>query len=617
MKVALVLPNVYLGNRIGDHESKEPLGLLYLTSALRQSGHSVSVIQADFYGLSVEQTAEVTLMHRPDVIGLSLTQRSSVSGLKLVEVLRGRGYEGHITSGGYLPSLCTDDFLTRASGVDSAVIGEGETTFSELVGCLSSNISWQNITGMAYCCNGRTVVNPLRPLIGDLDTLPFPARDLLADAYGRMGYATIVSSRGCYGRCTFCPQNAFKQTNPGPHWRGRSPANVVDEIESIHKEFSINMFKFNDDDIFGPGELGRQRVVGICQEILRRGIRSNFMAYCRINDIDKDVMGLMREAGFERILVGVESSIPEVLKEYKKGITTTLIKEKIAVLEGLGFSIIPGFMMFNPYSSLVQLETDLEFLRETKSFGVSISKTLKVHDSTEIKRRLLEEGRLKLVPFYQGYHEYTVGNDVARVFKALKLVWGKLIDPVQAEYQHVATQLKKTGSFNSRHEYEKYLQLVWETQAFVMTRLIGFVREDRASLAEVRLLVSEVKTRMQGLIDYLCSVETQDTRTAHQYRLYPFQSAEGAHCLDLVSSAIFPTSPEVVRCIRSLISEQSTEGLDSEIREQIQTLEKKGLVNRAVPEMPKLADADSLAEDVVRVLQDKTLNSMTERYYWE
>ena len=325
----------------------------------------------------------------------------------------------------------------------------------------------------------------------------------------------------------------------------------------------------------------------------------------------------MRKVGFERILVGVESSIPEVLKEYKKGITTALIKERIGVLEELGFSIIPGFMMFNPYSSLVQLETDLEFLRATKSFGVSISKSLKVHDSTEIKSRLLEAGRLKLVPFYQGYHEYTVGNDVARVFKAMKLIWGKLIDPVQEDYQHVSTRLKKTGSFNSRHEYEKYLQLVWEIQAHVMTRLIGFVREDNVSLMAVELLVGEVKTHVQDLVDYLCSAETQDTQVAHQYRLYPFHGAGNNYCLDLVSSTIFTISPDMVECIRSLISEQSTEELDTETRSQIQVLEQKGLINRMVPEAPKPTNADSLAEDVVRVLQDKTLNSMTERYYWE
>ena len=84
MNVLLVLPNVYLGNRIGDHESKEPLGLLYLAAVLRREGYETSVIQADYYGLSVDQTVKIILFHNPVVVGFSLTQRAAPSVLKIV-----------------------------------------------------------------------------------------------------------------------------------------------------------------------------------------------------------------------------------------------------------------------------------------------------------------------------------------------------------------------------------------------------------------------------------------------------------------------------------------------------------------------------------------------------
>lgn len=76
-------------------------------------------------------------------------------------------------------------------------------------------------------------------------------------------------------------------------------------------------------------------------------------------------------------------------------------------------------MIFNPYSSIDNLEEDLNFLDSVQGYGVSISKNLKVHDSTAIRESLLAEGRLKLVPFYQGYHEYIIDNDVARVYKMI------------------------------------------------------------------------------------------------------------------------------------------------------------------------------------------------------
>lgn len=616
MDILLILPNVYLGNRIGDHESKEPLGLLYLAAVLRREGYNVFVLQADFYGLSVEQIAEIALLYNPAVIGISITQRASTSSLKLIKLLRHRGFIGHITSGGYLPSLCTHDFLEQATEIDSAIIGEGEETFLELVRCLDNNKPWQDISGLAYRYNGVTVINKLRPFIQDIDSLPFPARDLLNDAFGRMGYATLVSSRGCYGRCTFCPQNAFKQKNLGPHWRGRSPINIVDEIEAINKNYGIDVFKFNDDDIFGPGKSGRQRLIGICEEIIERGIKSHFMAYCRINDIEREVMTLMRQAGFERLLVGIESSVPEILQKYKKDITPTLIEERLTLLEELGFSVIPGFMMFNPYSSTDQLRTDLMFLRRTKSFGVSISKTLKVHDSTKIKNDLLKEDRLKLVPFYQGYHEYSVDNDIARVFKTLKLIWSKLIDPMQANYQHVVTKLKKTKSFNTRHEYDQYLQLIWELEASIMDRLIMWVQNSIVDPTKVKELIIEVQDGVSRIIKHLRSKETPDISSAHKFRLYPFQLGGNNYCLDLVSSQISLIDANLINGLHALVSEQSIEKLEPNMIAQIRALEKKKLINPVVLSQPQPLDINALNQSVMEILRDHSLNSMKEHYFW-
>lgn len=615
MDVLLVLPNVFFTNRIGDHESKEPIGLLYLAAVLRHAGYKVSVVQADYYGLSVEQTIDVILLHNPSVVGFSITQRAVNSTALIVKLLRKRGYTGHITSGGYFPSLCTEAFLAKIPEIDSAVIGEGENTFLELIKCLDYREPWDTLLGLAYRDHGAVVINQLRPFITNLDTIPFPIRDLLNDAFWRMGYATLISSRGCYGNCTFCPQNAFKKKNLGPRWRGRSPENVVTEIESISRNSGISMFKFNDDNIFGPGQDGCQRVIGICEEIISRGIKAKYMAYCRINDINHKTMTLMRRAGFERLLVGVESSQPAILREYKKGISPDQVRKKFSLLESLGFSVIPGFMMFNPYSSLQQIERDLDFLRETKSFGVSITKTLKIHDSTEIKERLLTAGKLKLVPFDKGYHEYTVENSVARVFKAVKLIWGKLIDPMQADYQDFVTRLKKSVSFNQRQAYDHYLQLVWEIQADTMVRLINWVRTDKIDRAEVVSLISEVQSRLNKVIQYLKICEPHDVSSSRQFRFYPFYKGKENYCLDLVSSRIFQVSRELWNGLRVLVSQQSTEGLEAGVRKQIEQLNQQGLIQPIELSSKEVIDITKLADSVVEILQDYNLNTMRESYY--
>lgn len=617
MEILLVLPNVFLGNRIGDHESKEPLGLLYLTSVLRNEGYQVSVLQADFYGLSVEQTAKIIQFHNPSVVGFSVTQRASVAALKIIDLLRKGGFTGHITTGGYLPTLCTEELLSYTNGIDSVVMGEGEITFLELVRCLDCGKDWQKIQGIAYKDNNEVIINEPRPAIEDLDSIPFPARDLLSDAFNRMEYATLISSRGCYGNCTFCSQNTFKRRNPGKRWRGRSPKNVVDEIEMLQTDYGIHTFKFDDDNIFGPGELGRQRIIGICEEIIKRKLKVNLMAYCRINDVNRETMLLMKEAGFERLLIGVESSIPSTLKKYKKGIAPRQIKEAFKQLTDLEFSVIPGFMMFNPYSNIDDLEKELYFLDSLQGYGVSISKTLKVHDGTPMKESLLKEGRLKLVPFIQGYHEYIIDNEVARVYKMLKIIWSKWLDPIQAEGQDIVTQIKKSESFKTRQEFDDYLCDSWKNEADLFLEIIKWVRSGKTTKKQMTLTLKDFYGKVIDLRRYLNSKITQGNLEARRYLLYPFSCKNENYCFDMVTSTIFTVDNPLQEALRILTSEQSTENLNYNTVEKMQDLERQGIIGHLpTKETIKLTEINELVELVWEAFNDYNLNTMTEKYFW-
>ena len=617
MDTLLVLPNVFLSNRIGDHESKEPLGLLYLTSVLRQNGYNTSVLQADFYGLSPEQTAQIIQFHNPAVVGFSVTQRAAVATLKIINLLRESGFGGHITTGGYLPTLSTEDLLGYCGDIDSVVIGEGENTFLELVQRLENGNNWQNISGIAYRSNGRVVYTDSRPAISNLDTIPFPARDLLTDAFHRMGYATLISSRGCYGNCTFCSQNLFKRKNSGAIWRGRSPRNVVDELEMLQKDFGIHTFKFNDDNIFGPGQAGQTRMLGICEEIVRRRLRFNLMAYCRITDVERETMQMMRKAGFERLLIGVETIILTTLKKYRKGITPEQVKEGFELLARLGFSVIPGFMIFNPYSTVDNLEEDLNFLDSIQGYGVSISKNLKVHDSTAIRELLLKEGRLKLVPFYQGYHEYIIDNDVARVYKMLKVVWSKWLDPVQADGQDIVTQLKKSESFNARRQYDDYLKVTWKMQAELFFEIINWVKSGDITKKQMRPAIQRFYDKVINLKNYLDSKRTEGNLSAKKYLLYPFTTKDKKYCLDMITSKIFPVDSNLQEVLRTLISEQTSDDLNPESIQQIQELENQNIIGHLPPRKKVgLMDIDEMIEQVWGVYNDYALNTMTEKYFW-
>ncbi len=555
------------------------------------------------------------MVHKPDIIGLSVTQRAAPATLKIVRQLREQGFLGHIVAGGYLPTLNAVDFLLKAKEVDSVVLGEGEQTTVELVDCLRSGRPWHNIAGLAYR-NGSTVVTtPARPLIKHLDLLPFPARDLLNEALWRMGYATLISSRGCYGNCTFCPQNAYKMKNPGPRWRGRQPDLVAEEMRQMQVDFGVEMFKFNDDDIFGPGVKGRQRVIELCREIRQKKIKASLMCYCRINDIDREMLDVMRSAGFERILVGIESMDPQIIQHYQKGITPDQVYKKLALVEEMGFSIIPGFMMFNPYSSIPQLRSDLEFLRHTKSFGVSISKTLKVHDSTPIKDKLMEEGRLNEVPFDEGYHEYLVDNRVARIFKVLKLVWSKLIDPIQADYQHIATSLKKAKSFNQRQMFDEYHRLVWEIQADLLLNIIEWVEIDQIPPDQIEQTLTQVRQKMGSVIEFL---QDQDKKySKKKYGLYPFISIGCHQCLDLVSGRMAEIEESYFDELVEFVAKQSKKGLTKQFTNWFSKNYKMLNVGIFESVSKEVVSNQNIIINIEEILADRNLNSMTEKYFWK
>ena len=163
--------------------------------------------------------------------------------------------------GGYHPSFNHQEMLEN-DYVDIVVIGEGEYTFPELVRTLEKGGDISKVKGIAY----QDVITPPRPLIKDLDQLPFPARHLLPmDHYKilnmKLNTATIISSRGCPMQCSFCASAALH----GNRLRMRSAKNVVDEMEHLLKDHDAGMIAFMDDTF----TLKPNRVAEICDEIIK------------------------------------------------------------------------------------------------------------------------------------------------------------------------------------------------------------------------------------------------------------------------------------------------------------------------------------------------------------
>jgi radical SAM superfamily enzyme YgiQ (UPF0313 family) len=259
--------------------------LSYLSAFLIRAGFSVQLIDNTFLGGDDAMLLAEIRKAQPALAGFSLFLTNAAAVLRLIAALGSTGWGGHVTLGGHHATFNYRAILRDNPGVASIVLGEGEEALAELVGRLRTGRPWQDVANLAYHDPWRGVVaNACRPLVSDLDALPHPYRQPYAHAIRASGVAAMVSSRGCYGRCSFCSIRAFYRLSPGKPWRMRSPKSVVDEMAALVAEHGVKSIIFLDHNFLGPGRLGQMRAQAIAAELVARRIAVSRSIACRPND---------------------------------------------------------------------------------------------------------------------------------------------------------------------------------------------------------------------------------------------------------------------------------------------------------------------------------------------
>jgi len=240
--------------------------------------------------------------------------------------------------GGQHFTVTAQESLKAYPEIDVIVRGEGEQTLLELVDALMKKASLSKIKGISFRHDGEILHNPERPLIENLDDLPFPGYHFVKDlihryhftmmAGSKTRYALIEGSRGCPHRCTFCTQ--------WRHWNGKyrakSAKRIADEMEFCYQNYGSRFFWLTDDN-FGMGK----RMMDLCDEIIRRGFSDDIMWFfqARCDDIvrQKYVLPKMRRAGNRWILFGVESHSKSTLEAFNKKIDPEDSKRAVKLLK--------------------------------------------------------------------------------------------------------------------------------------------------------------------------------------------------------------------------------------------------------------------------------------------
>ena len=373
------------------------LGLGYLAAMLAERGYRVKILD---FRLGPEAILDRVVRTDPLLVGLSLIYQYYAPEFgELVSSLRAAGVRCLICVGGHYPSLRPRDVLCAMPGVDCIVRFEGEHTLVELADRLEAGRPWVDLPSLAVPDNGQVRLTPLRPLIQDLDALPFPVRPP-PETNHILGVAatTLLASRGCPCDCSFCSIRRFYSTPPGgPLRRTRSPENVVREMVALHGD-GIRVFLFQDDDFSLSSRKGRLWAQELAAGLRREGLAKSIIwkISCRADEVQPDILSELMESGLAIVYLGLESGNPTGLRVLNKRITVARNLEAVDTLKELGLRYDFGFMLFDPTSTIDLVLENVRFLRRICGDGSSaipFCKTLPYGD-TRIEDELRLQGRL-------------------------------------------------------------------------------------------------------------------------------------------------------------------------------------------------------------------------------
>lgn len=316
-----------------------PLGLGYIAAYLKQHGISVEIVDCTF--LSEETALKKIRESQPKIIGIQSMFSMKHKSIQMAQALR-KDCELLVT-GGALPTSNPTEFLRD---FDVVVIGEGEQTMLELVQAFKKGKDFSKVDGIAFLNHGQFVHTPPRDYIKNLDNIPFPSHELFDNQayknyYARnFGYTTtsIMTSRGCPFQCDFCSRPVFGNT-----FRTRTASNIADEVEQVRAlGFSRVWFA---DDCF---TLDRKRLLGICNEFIRRHMRISWECLSRVDTVDAEVAETMKQAGCVRVFFGLESGNDFVLSTMKKQATTKQGEKAVNTFKNAGVEVGAFFILGYP-----------------------------------------------------------------------------------------------------------------------------------------------------------------------------------------------------------------------------------------------------------------------------
>jgi anaerobic magnesium-protoporphyrin IX monomethyl ester cyclase len=318
------------------------LGMGYLAAVLEKNGYTVDVIDCQALNIAFDEFRSKLSKRQPDIVGITSITLTYNPALEIAKIAKQVHPNCLTVLGGPHVTFWDENALQECPSVDIVVRREGEYTLLELVQKLEAGKPLDDVIGTTCRKDGKIVKNPDRPLIEDLDSLPFPARHLwpLEELRKMEDIFYLTTSRGCTSWCDFCA--AVRMF--GRRYRMRSPKSIVDELEYLNKTFNATKFTFCDDAF----TIDQPRIEELCKEIKARNLKIVWNCGTRVDKVTKELLIKMKDAGCVSVWFGVESGSQEVLNVMHKGISTSQTITAIGWVRELGLTPVPNVLLGYP-----------------------------------------------------------------------------------------------------------------------------------------------------------------------------------------------------------------------------------------------------------------------------
>ncbi|MDA8121359.1 MAG: radical SAM protein [Deltaproteobacteria bacterium] len=409
--------------------SNPPLGLLYIAGTLLKHGIDVRIVDGCREGRdSIRKAIEA---FHPEMVGITCLTPGRKKALDVALMAKEFDSKTYVVMGGAHATIMHKQLLANYPSIDCIVIGEGEQTCLELAQGINPN----EISGIAYRDgSGKIITNPPRKYVEDLDVLPFPAWHLIDlhkyparnDGHlkvvngvrlDREPRISVIFSRGCKGRCTFCSTWWIWRG-----WRRRSPKNMVDEIELLYEKHGIRHFCFADDAM----TVDKKAAIELCDEIIHRNLKIAFHCTTRSDCVDEHLLGRLKSAGCYCITYGIETASPMLLDKMNKENDIESATRAIEQTKKAGILATALLIVGSVGETDETVGETIAFIKNTRPNGIGIAGSLWILPGTKLYQDCRRVGFID-DDFWlsdEPYKVYTLEHDFKRLRNyARRIMW--------------------------------------------------------------------------------------------------------------------------------------------------------------------------------------------------